>query len=193
MTTEPESPARPHRQDRLARARVPAPGLFLTFRIDAETYAVSVLEASEVLEYRAPTPVPGAPSWVPGMLSLRGKPVPVMDLGAKFGGDARRATASACVVVLDLVVDEEPTQIGVLVDDMPAVQELGGEQIVEPPRFGTLVHARYLRGMARLESGLVLLLDAAGALSAEDAALLAVLEARAAGGAAPANEQPAER
>jgi purine-binding chemotaxis protein CheW len=160
----------------------PEPGQYLVFRIGTELYAVSVLEANEVLEYRAPTPVPGAPAWISGMLSLRGRPVPILDLAAKFGVSHHRTGATSCIVVLDLVVDEEPSQVGIVVDDVPAVIHLGDEQIAEPPQFGTIVHVRYLRGMARLDSGLVLLLDAAGALTAEDAALLSSLEARAGAG-----------
>jgi purine-binding chemotaxis protein CheW len=151
----------------------PEPGQYLIFRIGTELYAVSVLEANEVLEYRAPTPVPGVPAWISGMLSLRGRPVPILDLAAKFGVSNQRTGATSCIVVLDLVLDEEPSQVGVVVDDVPAVIDLGDEQIAEPPQFGTIVHVRYLRGMARLDSGLVLLLDAAGALTAEDAALSA--------------------
>jgi purine-binding chemotaxis protein CheW len=155
-----------------------APGQYLLFRIASEAYAVGVVETSEVLEYRPPTPVPGAPPWVPGLLAIRGKPVPVVDLAAKFGIPDRRPGDSACIVVVDLPIDGELSRLGILVDDMPAVIQLAAEQIAEPPRFGTLVHVRYLRGMARLESGLVLLLDAAGALTAEETALLSSLEAQ---------------
>jgi purine-binding chemotaxis protein CheW len=171
---------------------MPEQGQYLTFRIASEVYAVSVLEASEVLEYVAPTPIPGAPAWVAGLLSLRGKPVPLMDLGAKFGVAGHRPGEASCIVVLDLDIEHERSQVGILVDDMPAVVQLDHEQIAEPPRFGTLVDVRYLRGMARLDSGLVLLLDAAGALTAEEAALLSTLETQAREPAARMAEDPVD-
>jgi purine-binding chemotaxis protein CheW len=160
-------------------AAAPHGGQYLTLRIAGELYAVGVLETSEVLEYRPPTPVPRAPAWVAGMLNLRGKAIPVMDLAAKFGAGGQEPGSSTCIVVLDLVIDEEVSQVGLIADEMPVVVQLGPEQILEPPLFGTRIHVRYLRGMARLEGGLMLLLDAAGALTAEEAALLSRLDSAA--------------
>jgi purine-binding chemotaxis protein CheW len=154
-------------------------GQYLTLRIAGELYAVGVLETSEVLEYRPPTPVPRAPAWVAGMLNLRGKAIPVMDLAAKFGARGQEPGSSTCIVVLDLVIDEEASQVGLIADEMPVVVQLDPDQILEPPLFGTRIHVRYLRGMARLEGGLMLLLDAAGALTAEEAALLSRLDSAA--------------
>lgn len=151
---------------------------YLRFPIGSEHYAVDVLETSEVLEYRAPTPIPRSPAWVAGMLNLRGKAIPVMDLAVKFGATTHQPGSSACIVVLELVIDDEPSQVGVIADDVPVVVSLAADQIVEPPLFGTLVHVRYLRGMARLDGCLMLVLDAAGALTAEEAAWLARIDER---------------
>jgi purine-binding chemotaxis protein CheW len=159
--------------------RAPEQGQYLAFRIAGEDYAVPVLEASEVLGYREPTPVPGAADWIHGLLSIRGRAIPVIDLAVKFGATERSPGGSTCIVVAEVVLDEEPTQVGLVADGMPEVVPIAAEQLSDPPLFGTLVHARYLRGMARLESGLVLILDAVGALSAEDVAQLLELEAAA--------------
>lgn len=161
-------------------ARAPGQGQYLTFRIAEETYAVPVLETSEVLGYEESTPVPGTADWIHGLLSIRGRAIPVIDLATKFGVEDRQPGDSTCILVLEVVLDEEPAQVGLVADEMPAVVSIAADQISDPPLFGTLVHARYLRGMARLESGLVLLLDAVGALSAEEVAQLLDLESRAA-------------
>ncbi|HVS66072.1 MAG TPA: chemotaxis protein CheW [Thermoanaerobaculia bacterium] len=161
--------------------KAPDPGQYLTFRIGGEIYAVPVLETSEVLGYQESTPVPGAASWIYGLLNIRGKAIPVIDLATKFGARERAPIDSSCIIVLEVVLDEEPAQVGLIADDMPSVVAVEGDQISDPPLFGTLVHARYLRGMARLGAGLVLILDAVGALSAEDVAQLLDLEATAPG------------
>lgn len=158
--------------------KAPEAGQYLTFRIASEVYAVPVLEASEVLGYEESTPVPGAASWIHGLLNIRGKAIPVIDLATKFGVKERAPGDSTCIIVLEVVLDEEPAQVGLVADEMPAVVPLAAEQISDPPLFGTLIHARYLRGMARVETGLVLILDAVGALSTEDVAHLRELENR---------------
>jgi len=159
--------------------KAPDPGQYLTFRIGGEIYAVPVLETSEVLGYQESTPVPGAASWIHGLLNIRGKAIPVIDLATKFGAEERAPIDSSCIIVLEVVIDEEPAQVGLIADDMPSVVAVEGDQISDPPLFGTLVHARYLRGMARLDAGLVLILDAVGALSAEEVAQLLDLETQA--------------
>jgi purine-binding chemotaxis protein CheW len=157
------------------------PGQYLIFRVAEEDYAVSVLQTSEILEYRSATPVPGAPAWVAGMLSLRGTAIALIDLAAKFGLAGRQPTSSSCIVVLEIAVEGELNHIGVIVDAMPSVVDLGPGAIAPPPLFGTLVHVQYLSGMARLESGLVLILDADSALTAEEVAVLSALEGQAPG------------
>jgi purine-binding chemotaxis protein CheW len=163
-----------------APRRAPEQGQYLTFPIGAELYAVPVLETSEVLGHQESTPIPGAPTWIHGLLNIRGKAVPVIDLATKFGAERERghgsAAGSSCIIVLEVVLDEEPAQVGLIADDMPAVVAVGAEQISDPPLFGTLVHARYLRGMARIEAGLVLILDAVGALTAQEVAQLRELD-----------------
>lgn len=195
MATDP-SPAEPTRaRPRGASRRDAAPVVedlaqYLSFRIGSELYAVDVLETSEVLEYRAPTPVPRAPAWVAGMLNLRGKAIPVMDLAIKFGASTHQPGSSACIVVLELVIDDEPSQVGVIADDVPVVVQLSTDQIVEPPLFGTLVNVRYLRGMARLDGGLMLVLDAAGALTAQEATWLSQIDGGEVDASAELHDEP---
>jgi purine-binding chemotaxis protein CheW len=148
------------------------PGQYLVFPIASETYALSVQQAHEILEYRVPTLVPGAPPWIDGILNLRGSVVPLVDLATKFGTKGRGRHLFVCIIVIDLRIDLDLTQVGVVVDAVPNVVDLSVDQIAEPPLFGTMIHVRYLSGMATLDGRLALVLDADSALNAEEVEIL---------------------
>lgn len=149
-----------------------APGQYLVFPLAEETYAVSVLQTHEILDYEVPTYIPGAPPWVDGILNLRGNVVPLVDLATKFGATQRQRQDFACIIVVEIHIDDEESQVGMIVDRVPNVVDLTGDQIAEPPLFGTRVHVRYLSGMANLQGQLVLILDADSALTAEEVEML---------------------
>src|SRR5262249_15268003 len=132
---------------------------YLTFSVAGEEYGLPVLKVREILEYGTLTRVPRTPDYVRGVINLRGRVVPVVDLAVRFGLAASAVTSRTCVVIVELVLDGEPVVMGILADAVSQVVELGVDEIEPPPSFGTHVEVAYLNGMGRSGRGFVLLLD----------------------------------
>ena len=134
---------------------------YLTFRIDQEVYAIDVVNAREVIEVNALTPMPKAPAWIRGVVNLRGSVLPVLDLRRKFGLGETAASKRASVVVVEMPLDEGSLQVGVLVDTALEVFEYPQSQIEAPPKFGARFSRSYLRGVGRRDKYLFFILEAA--------------------------------
>ena len=91
---------------------------YLTFYLADEEYAISVLKVTEIIECVTLTKVPGAPSWIRGVLNLRGAVVPVVDLAVKFGLEPREVTRRSCVIIVELQIDDERLVMGVVADSV---------------------------------------------------------------------------
>ncbi|HEU4883507.1 MAG TPA: chemotaxis protein CheW [Longimicrobium sp.] len=145
-------------------------GQYLTFQLAGEEYAVELLQAREILRYEQVTRVPTAPPSIRGVLNLRGRVVPVVDLAVKLGLPDTPVTSRTCIVIVDVALDGERTVMGVMAEAVSEVVELGACDIEPPPPFGPRARVEFLRGMARLGERFALLLDLDLLLSAEDAA-----------------------
>jgi purine-binding chemotaxis protein CheW len=131
----------------------------LTFTMDTETYALEVTSAREVLEYTDITPVPHTPSWIRGVLNLRGNVIPVLDLKEKLGMGITEKSRDACIIILELVLEDEPTVVGIMADSVKEVFEIELTQLEPPPRFGANISTEYLRGVGRRAEHMFILLD----------------------------------
>jgi chemotaxis signal transduction protein len=131
----------------------------LTFTVAGEQYGVSVLEVREILEYGAVTRIPRSPTHIRGVMNLRGRVVPLVDLAIRFGLPAAPPTARTCVVVVEATIRGETTVMGLIVDSVSQVFELGTDEIEPAPPFGTSGDAAFLRGMGREDGRFVLLLN----------------------------------
>lgn len=149
---------------------------YLSFQVAGESYAVGVLQAREIIEYTTVTRVPHAPPAVRGVINLRGSVVPVVDLAVKFGLPESAIGRRTCVVIVECVIDGEPTVMGVMADAVNHVLDLGPADIEPAPSFGTRVRTEYLKGMGKLEQGFVLLLDMDKLLSSAEAAVTSTAE-----------------
>jgi purine-binding chemotaxis protein CheW len=132
---------------------------YLTFIVRGEEHAVPILRVKEIIEFETVTRVPGTPSWVRGVINLRGAILPVVDLASKFGDDESPVTKTTCTVVVETTHRGETITIGVMADSVSEVIDFTADQIEPPPSFGTHVRVDYLLGMGKLERKLVLLLD----------------------------------
>lgn len=141
---------------------------YLTFFLAGEEYALSILKVKEIIEYDTVTKVPKTPSWVRGVINLRGSVVPVMDLAVKFGLKECQVTKTSCIIMVESELGERNTTIGLMADSVSQVVDLGASDIEEPPTFGTNVEVDYLIGMARMGKKFALLLDIDKVLSAEE-------------------------
>jgi purine-binding chemotaxis protein CheW len=139
---------------------------YLTFSVAGEEYGVSVLSVREILEYGVVTRVPRAPSHIRGVMNLRGRVVPLVDLAVRFGLPPAPPTSRTCVVVVEVELQGERTVMGLVADAVSQVIQLGAGDIEAPPPFGATVDAAFLSGMGRAGKRFVLLLDVARVLAA---------------------------
>jgi len=142
---------------------------FLTFSVADEEYGISVLSVREILEYDTVTRVPRTPEFIRGVINLRGRVVPVVDLAVRFGMPPSAVTKRSCVVIVEVELGGEPIVMGLIADAVNQVIELGPEDIEPPPSFGTPVDVAFLKGMGRTEKRFVLLLEIDRVLSKGEA------------------------
>lgn len=132
---------------------------YLRFFVAGEEYAVGILKAREIIEHTAMTRLPSMPVSVRGVINLRGKVVPVIDMATLLGLPETQVTRWTCIVVIEVDADEEHTIVGVLVDSVSGVLDLGEGDIEPPPTFGTRIRTDFLKGMGKSGEKFVLLAD----------------------------------
>jgi purine-binding chemotaxis protein CheW len=158
-------------------------GRYLTFTLNGEAYALDIFHVTEILEYRSLTVVPMMPDFIRGVINLRGRAVPIIDLAIRFGRgrtEVRRRTSIIIVHINDpslaemseLSGDEkgiaDGQDIGVLVDSASKVVTLQPGDIEPAPSFGAGIRADYISGMARRDDDFLILLDIGHVLSISD-------------------------
>jgi purine-binding chemotaxis protein CheW len=129
---------------------------YLTFFVAHEEYALDVMRVREVIEAAPITRVPSAPADVRGVVNLRGRVVPLVDLGLRFGGPEVTLTSRSCIVVVESTAAEQV--VGLLVDSVSRVVTLAPSQVEPVPAFGTRARVELLRGVGVLGSSFVLVL-----------------------------------
>lgn len=122
---------------------------FLTFTLRAETFAVPVTQVKEILDSVPLTRVPQMPVFVAGVINLRGRVVPVIDLRLRFGFAGAQETRDTCIVILEIEVDGAPMEFGTLVDGVQEVLTLAADQIDPPPRLGLGMSSDLLAGLGK--------------------------------------------
>lgn len=140
--------------------------------VASQTYAVSAATVMEIVAVQQITPLPTMPACVVGLMNLRGTVIPVVDLGEKLGFGATTFTSRTCAIVVMTRVDNVPTPIGVIADEVLDVLSLPPASIGPAPAFGSPVDVAYLSGITRIQERYVLILDFTKILSVEE--LLAV-------------------
>lgn len=151
-------------------------GKYLTFLLDGESYAIPVLKIREIIRLTRIRGVPGLPPYIRGVLNLRGKIIPVMDLGVRFGLPASVETDQTCIVVAQVRTQEDgPMAMGLIVDAVEEVVNLAEGDIEETPDFGTQISTDYLLGMAKLKGAVKMLLDLDKVVRGENTSALSAL------------------
>jgi purine-binding chemotaxis protein CheW len=155
-------------------------GRYLTFTLGGEIYAVSILEISEIIEFRTLTVVPMMPSYIRGVVNLRGRVLPVVDLAARFGRPATVAGRRTGIIVVELVdraAESDGTEpgpsvqgIGIMVDAVNKVVHLNDEDIEPVPAFGTGIRSDFISGMAKYDGGFIVVLGIERVLSLDEMA-----------------------
>ncbi len=146
---------------------------YLTFMLGTEVFAINILNIKEIIEYGQLTEVPRMPGFIRGVINLRGAVVPVIDLSARFGKHGSEVTRKTCVVILEVVYEDEQHVVGVMVDAVNAVLDIGTDQIEPAPTFGANIRSEFIQGMGKVEGRFVIILDVNYVLSMDEMATLA--------------------
>lgn len=130
-------------------------GKFLSFFLGKEEYAIEILKVQEIIGFMPITPVPRMPAYIKGVLNLRGKIVPVMNLRSRFGLDEIEHTEETCIIV----VQENQYLMGVIVDKVSEVADIKGDQIEEVPSVGVAHQGDYLSGIGKVKESVKMIID----------------------------------
>ncbi len=147
-------------------------GKYLTFTMADEEYGIGILKIKEIIGMMPITTVPQTPDFVKGVINLRGKVIPVMDLRLRFGMDSIDYNERTCIIVVEIEGSTGTIQIGIVVDSVSEVLNVKGEDIEDTPMFGTKLNTEYILGMAKMEGGVKILLDIDQVLSEGEIAVL---------------------
>ncbi|WP_022663872.1 chemotaxis protein CheW [Desulfospira joergensenii] len=147
-------------------------GKYLTFTLADEEYGIGILKIKEIIGMMPITSVPRTPDFVKGVINLRGKVIPVMDLRLRFGMEAMDYTERTCIIVVEMEGVSGTVQIGIVVDSVSEVLNVKKEDIEETPAFGTRLNTDYILGMAKMENRVKILLDIDQVLNAREIAVL---------------------
>ena len=131
------------------------PGQFLTFALNEESYGLEILKVREIIGLMEITAVPEVPHYMKGVVNLRGKVIPVVDLRLKFGMPEADYDEETCIIVVNV----NETLVGIIVDTVSEVVNLDEAQIEETPEFGGGHGGEFILGMAKVEESVKILLD----------------------------------
>ncbi len=145
-------------------------GKYITFRLGSEEFAIQVLQVREIVGIQEITAVPQTPHGVKGVINLRGKVIPVVDLRLRFGLEELEYSQRTCIIVVQIDGAGGRVLVGVIVDAVSEVLNLQATDIEDTPDFGTGVALPYLLGMAKVKGKVKILLDINAALSSQEIA-----------------------
>lgn len=143
-------------------------GKYLTFSLESEEYGIGILKVKEIIGMLPITSVPRTPEFVKGVINLRGKVIPVIDLRLKFDMKSTSYNDRTCIIVVEIDASGSTVLIGIVVDTVSEVLNIKEDDIEETPAFGTKLDTRYILGMAKQERGVKILLNIDKVLSANE-------------------------
>jgi purine-binding chemotaxis protein CheW len=147
-------------------------GKYLTFSMAKEEYGIGILKIKEIIGMMSITTVPQTPEFIKGVINLRGKVIPVIDLRLRFGMTANDYTERTCIIVVEIPGLSGTVMIGIVVDSVSEVLSIKGDEIEETPTFGTKLNTDYILGMAKMDGGVKILLDIDCVLSRDEMNML---------------------
>lgn len=160
-----------------AVATVEAPQQYLTFVLGGEMFALAILNVKEIIEYGSLTEIPMMPTFIRGVINLRGSVVPVIDMTARFGGGTSEVGRRTCIVIVEMANKDDAGgtthDIGIVVDAVSEVLEIPKSEIEPPPTFGAKIRADFIAGMGKVAGKFVIILNVQRVLSVDEMATLA--------------------
>ncbi|MFZ4624337.1 MAG: chemotaxis protein CheW [Rhodoferax sp.] len=146
---------------------------YLTFSLGDEVFAMDIRSVREIIQFNAMTIVPLMPEFVRGVINLRGAVVPVIDLKSRFGRPQAQMGKKTCVIIFDVGPEGDKVELGLLVDAVSEVIDIGPSQIEPPPQFGTTIQREFIHGLGKVGSEFIVILEPERALNIDEMAALA--------------------
>ena len=143
-------------ENRGSRAKA---GLYLTFALGSEEFGLEILKVKEIIGYQDITSVPQTPSEVKGVINLRGQVIPIIDLRTRFGMSEKEVTEQTCIIVVEVELEGNSIQVGIIVDNVSEVLDIQEAQIEPSPEFGHQVNTDFILGMGKVGENVKILLD----------------------------------
>lgn len=150
---------------------------YVTFTVGEEEYGVNILAVREIRGWTPESRLPNLPDYVRGVINLRGRVVPVVDLMRRLLGTPSVLNRRSCIVIVEVGSVDERQDMGVIVDAVSQVVEIPPSQVEPGPSFGARLRADFIAGMGRQDGGFVIMLDIERVLNAEDIEALGELAA----------------
>jgi len=140
-------------------------GKYLTFKLGEETYGIEILQVQEIIGMMKVTHFPKAPEFVRGVINLRGKVIPVIDLRLKFFLDGIDDTEKTCIIVIQLETETEQIREGIIVDEVSEVIDILETEVEQSPSFGVDIDMDFIKGVGKVGERVIILLDMAKIIS----------------------------
>lgn len=147
-------------------------GKYLTFKLDSEDYGIEILAVREIIGVIPVTRVPRMPDYVKGVINLRGKVIPIIDLRLKFGLNPVSYDKLTCIIVVQVTCGDISFQVGIVVDTVNEVLHFSENQLEPAPSYGSGLKTDFILAMGKVEGKVKILLDINKILSNEDVALI---------------------
>lgn len=143
-------------------------GKYLTFSLDGEEYGIGIMKIKEIIGMMPITKVPQTPGFVKGVINLRGKVIPVIDLRLRFEIDSIAYTDRTCIIVVEITGPNSAVRTGIVVDTVSEVLHVKIEDTEDTPSFGSELNTEYILCMAKIGGGVKILLDIDRILNTEE-------------------------
>jgi purine-binding chemotaxis protein CheW len=143
-------------------------GKYLTFKVADEEYGLEILKVQEIIRMQAVTKVPRTPNYVRGVINLRGKVIPVIELRNKFGIAQAADTEKTCIIVVQIASSGAKVVMGTIIDEVKEVLDIRAENIEETPSFGSNIDTQFILGMGKIGQSVKILLDIDKVLSVKE-------------------------
>jgi purine-binding chemotaxis protein CheW len=147
-------------------------GKYLTFSLSEEEYGIGILKVKEIIGMMPITKMPQVPSYIKGVINLRGKVIPVVDLRLKFGLEEMEYTDRTCIIVMEIKSDTGRVMMGIVVDAVSEVLNIKATDIEDTPTFGVRLETDFILGMAKAGGGVKILLDIDKVVSTQETAIV---------------------
>jgi len=141
---------------------------YLTFMLNGEEYGVDILCVQEIRVWSSVTELPNKPTYIKGVINLRGVIIPIIDLRQRFGQDALEYNEQTVTIILKTQNKNNPMVVGIVVDGVSEVYKLSNSDIRKAPSFGNNIDSCFLKGLASIDNKLIILLDSSTLLNQDD-------------------------